>query len=351
MKKISSLILVLVLSIMFIFTGCTPKSQETSSTKEESKTVSIKDTRGIEVTVPKNPKRVVVMNSSIAEIIYCLGAGDKIVGVCNSIKFPEALAKKSKVGTAFKPDIEKVLELKPDIVFGYGKYVKKEVVQKMQASGTKFVSLDGFKINSLCSDIKVLGEIFNKKEKADEYIAFINKNINMIKERIKNIKPEEKVKVYWESHLDYKSVAKGSGGDEVLNLAGVENLAGKEPVAYPQVSKEWIVDKNPQVIIKVPKTKIPFGYGKTDIKPIEAYKQRLTTRTGWNKIDAVKNNKVYLISSKIATSARGIVGICYVAKWCYPDKFKDVEPEKIHKELLEKFYNVKYKGTWVYPNN
>ncbi len=159
MKKISSLILALVLSTMFIFTGCSPKSQETSGAKEESKTVTVKDTRGgIEVTVPKNPKKVVVMNNSIAEIIYCLGAGDKIVGVSDDLKFPEGLVKKQKVGgAAFKPDIEKVLELKPDIVFGYGKYVKKETIQKMEAGGTKFVSLDGFKINSLNNDIKVLG--------------------------------------------------------------------------------------------------------------------------------------------------------------------------------------------------
>ncbi|EJP6472553.1 ABC transporter substrate-binding protein [Clostridium botulinum] len=351
MKKISSLILALVLSTMFIFTGCSPKSQETSSAKEESKTVTVKDTRGIEVTVPKNPKKVVVMNNSIAEIIYCLGAGDKIVGVSDALKFPEALAKKQKVGAAFKPDIEKVLELKPDIVFGYGKYVKKETIQKMEAGGTKFVSLDGFKINSLNNDIKVLGEIFDKKEKADEYIAFINKNLNMVKERVENIKPEERLKVYWEGYSDYKSVSKGSAGDEMLNLAGLENLAGKEPVAYPQVNKEWIVEKNPQVVIKVAKATVPLGYEKTDTKPIEDYKSKITSRTGWNKVDAVKNNKVYVISNEIGTSTRSVVGICYLAKWCYPDKFKDLDPEKVHKELLEKFYDLEYKGMWTYPNN
>ncbi|MGO5064821.1 ABC transporter substrate-binding protein [Clostridium sporogenes] len=350
MKKISSLILALVLSTMFIFTGCSPKSQETSSAKEESKTVTVKDTRGIEVTVPKNPKKVVVMNNSIAEIIYCLGAGDKIVGVSDALKFPEVLAKKQKVGAAFKPDIEKVLELKPDIVFGYGKYIKKETVQKMEATGTKFVSLDGFKINSLNNDIKVLGEIFDKKEKADEYIAFINKNLNMVKERVKNIKPEERLKVYWEGYSDYKSVSKGSAGDEMLNLAGLENLAGKEPVAYPQVNKEWIIEKNPQVVIKVAKSTVPLGYEKTDTKPIEDYKSKITNRTGWDKLDAVKNNKVYVISNEIGTSTRSVVGICYLAKWCYPDKFKDLDPEKVHKELIEKFYNLEYKGTWAYPN-
>lgn len=347
MRKISSLILALVLSTMFVFTGCTPKSEETSSAKEESKTVIVKDTRGIEVTVPK---KVVVMNNSIAEIIYCLGEGDKIVGVSDALKFPETLAKKQRVGAAFKPDIEKVLELKPDIVFGYGKYVKKETIQKMEDAGTKFVSLDGFKINSLCSDIKVLGDIFDKKEKADEYVAFINKNINMIKEKVKDIKPEEKAKVYWEGYSDYKSVSKGSAGDEMLKLAGVENLAGKEPVAYPQINKEWIVEKNPELIIKVAKTKLPLGYGKTDTKAIETYKNKITTRTGWDKVDAVKNDKVYIISNEIATSTRSVVGICYLAKWCYPDKFKDLDPEKVHKELIEKFYNIEYKGTWVYPN-
>ncbi|NFA59871.1 ABC transporter substrate-binding protein [Clostridium sporogenes] len=351
MKKISSLILVLVLGIMFTFTGCAAKSQTTSNANEKSKTVTFKDSRGVEVTVPKNPKRVVVINNSIAEIVYCLGAGDKIVGISDALKFPAALVKKQRVGSSFNPNIEKIISLKPDIVFGYGQHIKKEMIQKIEASGTKFVALDGFKINSLDNDIKTLGEIFDKQEKANEYVEFINKNLNMIKERVKDIKPEEKVKVYWEEHSDYKSASKGSAGAEMLDIAGVENIAGKEPVAYPQVNKEWIVERNPQVVVKLGTSKLPLGYEEKDTNRIEKYANKIITRTGWNKIDAVKNKKVYIMSNEIGTSTRSVVGIYYLAKWCYPDKFKDLNSERVHKELLEKFYNVKYKGIWTYPNN
>ncbi len=137
----------------------------------------------------------------------------------------------------------------------------------------------------------------------------------------------------------------------MLNIAGVENIAGKEPVAYPQVNKEWIVERNPQVVVKLGTSKLPLGYEEKDTNRIEKYANKIITRTGWNKIDAVKNKKVYIMSNEIGTSTRSVVGIYYLAKWCYPGKFKDLNPEKVHKELLEKFYNVKYKGIWTYPNN
>lgn len=171
----------------------------------------------------------------------------------------------------------------------------------------------------------------------------------MVKERVEKVKPEQKAVVYWEGSSDYKTVAKGAGGDEMMTLSGVTNIAGSEKVAYPQISNEWILQKNPQVIIKIGKYSVPFGYGVTDLKPMNAEKDKLMKRTGWQNTDAVKNGKVYIMSNEIATSARSVVGICYLAKLSYPDLFTDLDPEAVHKDLLKKFYGVEYKGTWMCP--
>jgi iron complex transport system substrate-binding protein len=117
MKKFSTLFLTLILTLMFALSGCGQTSSNSgtgsnSSSSQKPKTITVKDSKGGSVMVPFEPKRVVVMNNAVAEIIYVLGGKDKIVGVSNDLKFPEDLAKKPKVGKAFTPDIEKVMEMK-----------------------------------------------------------------------------------------------------------------------------------------------------------------------------------------------------------------------------------------------
>lgn len=345
-KKISCLLLILVISITCIFAGCGEKAEDVT---EENKTIEVKDSKGESVTVPLEPKRVVVTNNNVAEVIYVLGEADKIVGVSDTTKFPEELANKEKVGKSFTPDIEKILELKPDIVFGYGDYVKKESIEKLNAAGVPFISIDAFKIETLEDDIKTLGTIFNKKERADEYVSFINKYLDLVNEKVEKIDPDKKTTVFWEGYSEGKSVSKGAGGHEMITLSGGNNIAGNEPVEYPKVSNEWVIEQNPQMVIKVAPTKVPFGYGISDCKDMNVELDKLIKRTGWENIDAIKNENVHIISNEIATSARSVVGICYLAKWAYPEEFKDLDPEAVHKELIEKFYNIDYKGTWVCP--
>lgn len=348
MKKIGTLVLALMLTLVFTLSGCGQTSSNSSSS-QKPKTITVKDSKGGSVTVPFEPKRVVVMNNAVAEIIYVLGGKDKIVGVSNDLKFPEDLAKKPKVGKAFTPDIEKVMEMKPDLVFGYGQYVKKEQIDKLKAAGITFISIDGFKIKSLDSDIETIGKIFNKQDKAKQYVSFIDKYVNLVKDRTSKLKPEEKVSAYWEGYSDYTSVSKGASGDEMLSIAGINNIAKDQSIAYPKVSNEWILEKNPQYMIKEPSTKISFGYKINDLKAMNQFYNKFISRTGWEKIDAVKNKKVYIMSDEIATSARSVVGICYLAKLCYPNLFKDLNPENVHKEMLKQFYNIDYNGNWVYP--
>lgn len=356
MKKISTLFLSLIFVLVFALGGCgqtssTSSSSSNSSSSQKPKTISVKDSKGKSVTVPFEPKRVVVMNNAVAEIIYVLGAKDKVVGVSNDLKFPQDLSKKNKVGKAFTPDIEKVMQLKPDLVFGYGEYVKKEQVDKLKTANIPFISIDGFKNKSLDSDIETLGKIFNKEDRAKEYVSFIDKYMNLVKDRTSKLKPEEKVSAYWEGYSDYNTVSKGASGDEILSMIGAENIAKDQPVAYPKVSNEWIIEKNPKYIVKTPMTNISFGYGVSDNQAVSAVYNKVITRTGWEKIDAVQNKKVYMVSNEITTSARGMIGICYLAKLCYPDLFKDLDPEAVHKEMLKKFYGIEYKGNWIYPQN
>ena len=354
MKKIYkklSLFLSLVLVVIGIV-GCNSTIDKDGKT-ESKETQKIVDTYGRYIDVPKDVKSMVILNSGVYDLVCALGSSDKIVGVTDTTKLLPNDSKKEVLGTWKEPNVEKILEIKPDVVFGYQKYMKPELAKQIEEAKIALVYLDAYKAENMASEISTLGLILGKEKEANEYLGYLNKYSDLIQERVEKIPEDKRVKVYWEGYSDYSTVSKGTGGDSLITAAGGINIAGAEPVEYPKISDEWVIEKNPSVIVKVTSSKKPvLGLGiEKDDKVKSAY-ESLVSRTGWNQLDAVKNGKTHMISNEIATSPQGsVIGSLYLAKWLYPDKFEDVKPEEIHKEMLEKFYKVEPKGIWTYESS
>ncbi|MFZ5595858.1 MAG: stalk domain-containing protein [Bacillota bacterium] len=319
-----------------------------SSAVTVSKAITIKDSHGNYVVVPSPPKRIVVCAADVAEAIYALGAADSIVGVSNTTVFPPALQNKEKVGAAFTPSAEKIISLKPDIFFGYGGFIKQDIVYKVKRAGIPVVMLDCYKLDTLEQDITTLGRILGREQAAAEYSSFILKYVNLIKSRTAGLPASQKPLVYLEGYTDYSTVGPGSGGLQMIEAAGGRNLAIDYRIPYPKVSAEWVLAKNPRFIIKAVGSSVPSGYGES-VNPMATARQDLMGRPGWNKIDAVKSGRVYFLSSEIYTGPMIEVGIAYFAKWLHPDLFQDIDPAAIMREHTTRFYGLESDGAWTYP--
>lgn len=312
--------------------------------------ITIKDSQGRTVHVPCPPQRIVSLSSDVTELIYALGEGKRIVGVSDTAKFPPVVKDKPKVGKSFTPSVEKILTLKPDVVFGYGKFLKPEIIAQIERAGIPVVLLDCYKINTMAQDIHTLGTILNRQKEASAYLAYFEKYQKLFEERTKNIPLNKRPRVYLEGYTDYSAAAPGSGGAQMLNCVGGKNICAALQQPYPKVNAEWVVAQNPQVIIKACATSVPSGYGES-ADAMKKERAEMIRRPGWNKITAVQQGKVYMLSSEIYTGPRAIVGMAYFAKWIYPELFRDVDPEAIHKEMLEKFHGIELKGAYAYPAN
>ena len=319
---------------------------------EAAKKITIKDSMGRTVRVPCPPQRIVEVNGDVAELICAFGDAGKIVGASSytlADKFYAGRLKKAQdVGKSFTPSVEKILSLKPDVVFGYGKFLKPEIIAQLERSGVPVVLLDCYKVSTMTRDIRTLGIIMNRQKEAAAYIAYFEKYQKLFADRVKKIPVNRRPRVYLEQYTDYTVSGPGSGGAELLDGVGARNIAAGLRAPYPKISPEWVVAQNPQVIIKACSSSVVCGY---DEKPdaMITKRQEIMRRPGWSKIAAVRQGKVYMLSSEIFTGPRAIVGMAYIAKWLYPQLFRDVNPAAIHKEMLKKFHGLELKGAYTYP--
>ena len=345
------------------------------------KTVTVVDSVGNKIEVPYPVERIAILNSSIAEVICALGAEDRIVGIDeitkgNSEFFP-TLKDKPSIGMpmGMPPNYEKIIDLDPQVVFYYADpmWYYPEFEEKMKPAGIKVVRLDLYKPKSFEHDVKALGKMMGKEKRAEKYIDFAQAYADEIGERVKDIPPEERVKVYFEFFMPYIAYGRRSAPDQLITMAGGVNVFGgdqmrgqllKMPGFIPgksaedyMVSPESIVEENPNVIMKEYMNMMAVGTAKTigytskpDKNVLSKARDEMMNRPGFEGTDAVKNGNVHVFAfGELATSPRWPVALGYMAKWYYPDKFKDLDPEAFHKEWLKKWYGLEYKGVYVYP--
>ncbi len=348
MKKYFTIICITTLLFCLLVSGETVTREAMAG-----ESISIKDAAGRSVEVSLPIKKLVVLTSDALEIIRALKAEDLVIGVYSDIsrnsQFWPKLKDKPKVGNWKGLNYELVAELNPDIVLCYSQRPGRDMERKLEPFGVKVIRLDFFRLGTLEKEVAVLGRILKKEKEAMDIIAWYRKNLELIQKGLKNI--SDQPDVYIEGDSKYHTAGPGSGGHEMCVLAGGHNIASNLSIPYPEITPEWILMNNPNLIVKTTtKSTCGTSYSMTDAIPLKRIRDRVMARPAWENIRAVKENKVFVMANEIWTGPRAIIGTGYMAKWFYPDAFKEFDPKKLHKEYLEKFQSIKYQGVYVYPN-
>ncbi|KEI00411.1 ABC transporter substrate-binding protein [Clostridium botulinum] len=311
-SKVLSLFLALamIFTCVFSFTGCVNKPVKENKT-EVSESVNyplkIKDSYNREVTIDKEPNRIVSIAPNITETVFALGKGDKLVGRTDYCNYPENTKKVTTIGSLTNPNIEKIVELKPDVVIA-STHFKKDVLSKLEKLNIKVVVLYGAEtFDGVYDTINKAGEVLNAKTEA-------NKLVKSMKEKVTNvtnkIKKSNKPKVYY-------VVSYGKMGDftatgdtfigNMIEMAGGINVA-KDSKKW-KYSIEKLVEKNPDIIIC-------SKYFDT--------KKGIEMSNGYKDLKAVKNRKLIEIDNNLLDrqGPRIADGLDALAKIIHPDLFK-----------------------------
>jgi iron complex transport system substrate-binding protein len=225
--------------------------------------------------------RIVSLAPSITEILFALGLGEDIVGVSSHCNYPQEALAKEKIGSFSHPSIEKIINLRPDLILLTG-LEQQLIAEKLKKLKLNFLLVYPSNIEGLLSSIRKIGKATGSEDKAGHLINEINRGLNELKEKVGQIPQDNRKTVFIE--LWYNPIITAGGGsfvNELIELAGGINIVSDTPRAYSMVSPELVISRNPDCIILGYMERVSFG------------KQRINARIGWENISAVKNDKIF----------------------------------------------------------
>jgi iron complex transport system substrate-binding protein len=205
------------------------------------------DRLGRKVRVPEDPSRVVALAPSVTEIVFALGQQRRLVGVSTHSDYPEDAKRLPVVGSYVRPDLERILALKPDLCLAVKDGNPKALADRLETMGIPVYAVDPQTLRGILQAVEGVGEVLGATEKAQVIV-------DRMKERIEGVralaaKARSRPRVFYQIGVA-PMVSAGSGTylHEMIELAGGENLAaGREP--YPRFSPEEVVTLAPEVIL------------------------------------------------------------------------------------------------------
>lgn len=234
------------------------------------------------------PRRIVCLTEEPTEVLYALGAQDRICGISGfTVRPPQARQEKPKVSAFTTAKIDAILALKPDFVIGFSD-IQAEIAGALIQHGVEVWISNHRSVEGILDYIRRLGALVGEAGKANDYAAALQANLQAIAAQAAHY--PRRPKVYFEewdtpliSGIQWVAeLIRIAGGDDILPALAAESLAKNRIMA----DGAQVIAQNPDII---------FGSwcGKK-FRP-----DKVAARPGWQDIRAVRTQQLFEIKSSI----------------------------------------------------
>jgi len=263
----------------------TTTSLETTTTVSDGFPVSVTDANG-EVTIEERPERIVSLSATATEILFAIGAGDQVVAVDETSDYPEGAPTTDLSG--YEPNIEAIAGYEPDLVV---------VSDDLGGVIAGLVAIDvtvihqpvAQTLDDTYAQIEQLGAATGHIADAAAVLGDMQTGIDEI---LASIEAPPGATFYHELDNSLFSVTSGTFIGLIYSMAGLVNIADEAEGAgtgYPQLSAEYIIDTDPDLIFLA------------DTKCCGESPATVAARPGWDQITAVSNDSVIALDDDIAS--------------------------------------------------
>lgn len=192
--------------------------------------------------------RIIALAPHVVESLYDIGAGDKIIATLEHADYPEAAKAIPRVGNYARLQLERIVQLKPDVIIAWKTGNPQEDLARLKKYGFKVIYSHPTTMESVADELLMLGELTGNtdqaKKAADEYTS----RLNALKAKYADAEPVTGFYELWARPL--RTVANKAWLQQQLELCGVDNLFADLNEDYPLIGLEKVLASNPQVVIQ-----------------------------------------------------------------------------------------------------
>jgi iron complex transport system substrate-binding protein len=230
---------------LLFFSACTATHK--TSTENSSAAREIIDDAGRRVSFPAQVDRVISLAPNLTEIVFAIGAGNRLVGRTSYCNYPAEAKAVAEIGDTLHPSLERIISLKPQVVLISTASQLEVFTQQLQSQNIAVFVTDPHDLNGVFRSIEQIGLILNQKEQAEHLVQNLRERANAVEEAVKQKQP---VRVFYQVSAEPLYTA---GHDafvtDLMRRAGAISVTADVPGAWPKYSNESALAAKPEAIV------------------------------------------------------------------------------------------------------
>ncbi len=207
----------------------------------------LRDGFGRSVRLPARVARVVSLAPSTTEMLFAIGAGDQVVGVDRYSDWPSSVKRLPTVGADVDPNLEKILGLRPDVVFSNTSANTRATAETLERLGVPVYVSRTDSLDEIYRDALALGEATGHAAEATALVARMRARVAAVGERRRGAAPVRAMVVVWSEPLMVAGPRSHVG--DLLVAAGGENVVADAATPFPTWSQERVLARPPAVAV------------------------------------------------------------------------------------------------------
>lgn len=235
----------------------------------------------------QQPQRIISLIPAVTEMLFALGAGDRVIAVSSFDKYPPEVENLQRVGALLDPDLERILSLQPDLVAVYGS--QHDLRTQMERARIPVFVYSHAGLADVTATIEALGARVGREARARELTAAIQRKLDGVRRRVATQPRPRTLIVFGRENFALRGIyASGGYGfvHDMVTAAGGENVFADVKQQAVQATTELIIARKPEVILELradPLTKA------NEQKELATWKQLPS-------VPAVRNGRVHIIA-------------------------------------------------------
>lgn len=205
------------------------------------------DQTGRRLVLPAPPARIISLVPSVTEILFTIGAQDRLVGVTDFCDYPAEARRKASVGGMLAPNLETMVALKPDLVVATTSGNRHETFDQLARLKIPVYLVNPITVADVLDLLSRLGRLTDRAGAADRAVASLRERIQAVSARVAGRPRPRVLYVLWPDPLIVP--ARDALVSELIALAGGDSVTADGGQGYPRYSMEAALARNPEVII------------------------------------------------------------------------------------------------------